>query len=112
MIDSPQSQKIAIIRGEQSFKLAGDQYIRFERFIIVDDYPEYAGQRLTIMAHVDTIGIQGNMIKMDVAIASFVIGQNYDQEANHIISAADKTVLSVVGPSIPIQVQFTLYNSD
>lgn len=89
--------------------MPGDVYVRIERFSLLDDYPDLEGQRLSIMAHVTSPTLDGGTTQMNVAIASFLIGRDFDQSCDLIIAPTDKCTLGVVGPDVPVQIIYSKF---
>jgi hypothetical protein len=103
--DSP-CQCVAFIPPGGEFTVPSTSNIRLDRFSLLDDHP--AGERLTVMAHVTSPTGDQRTAQMDVAIASFIIGQDYDQSSDILISPVDTCVLTCLGPHIPVQLLYSV----
>jgi hypothetical protein len=104
-VDSP-CQCVAFVPGGGEFTVPFTNNIRLDRFSLLDEQP--AGERLTVMAHVRSPTTDRRTAQMDVAIASFIIGQDYDQSSDIVISPADRCVLTCLGPQVPVQLLYSV----
>lgn len=60
------------------------------------------------MAHVTSPTADQRTAQIDVAIASFIIGRDYDQSSDILISPVDRCVLTCLGPQIPVQLLYSV----
>lgn len=94
---------VALINPDAPFEIPSESYVRITNFSILSDDESFNGSRVTIMANVKAQTKDKREIDMDVAISSFIIGNDYDQPCNIIISPSDKCTLRIIGANIPIQ---------
>lgn len=102
-----QKQKVMILYPNKKFELVPTSHIRLEKFTIIKDDPQYIGQRLIILADVTTTTLDKRKINLNVAIASMIIGKEYEQNLDLILSPVDHCILTIQGPPLPIQILFT-----
>jgi hypothetical protein len=76
---------------------------------VTADFPDLAGSRLTVMARVKSTTKDGRTVENEVAITSFIIGQDYDQSADLLIAPSETAVLHIVGPPVPIQILYAQF---
>lgn len=105
----PNNQGVAILQTGAEFTVPSDCYVRIEKFSILEDYPALAGQRCSVVAHVESLTSDGRTVTVDIALTSFIIGRDYEQSADLLISPADKAVLTVYGAHVQIQVLYTQF---
>ena len=103
-------QQTSIITLDKPFHVPHDTYIKLERFTIIDDNPDFEGQRINIIAHGNTPKKDGQAMMTNVPISSFIVGQDYEQEANIVLSPIDDIDISMTGPNLKIQVLYSHYN--
>jgi hypothetical protein len=103
-----ESQCIAVVPPGASFELPAGGFVHLERLSVLDDLPDLAGQRVTVMAHVSSPTSDARTVQMDTAISSFVIGRDYDQSADLIFSPVDRCTLDTVGPGVRLQLLYSL----
>ena len=106
---APNNQFAAVVKPGEVFEVASDCYTRIERFSILSDYTPFAGQRVSVMASVDAPTVDGRTVNMNVAVASFIVGRDFDQNCELVISPADKCKLSVVGAPVEMQMLFSKF---
>lgn len=102
-------QLTSIIATDNSFHVPRDKYIKLERFTLIDDNQEYEGQRINIFVHGNSSKKDGQMIETNVPISSFIIGRDYEQEADLLISPADDLEIIVTGPCLRVQLLYSEY---
>ena len=105
-----QEQKTVIISIDKPFHIDSDRYIKLERFTIIDDNPEYEGQRICIIVHGKTPRKDGQMMITNVPISSFIIGTDYEQEANLLLSPLDNVDIKMIGPDLKMQILYSEIN--
>ena len=108
-MESCQIQKVRIIQPNEKFVIPNDTHTRVERFSLIENGEKFAGQRLVIMSEVTTKTLDGRSLLLNVAIASFTIGSHYEQDCDLIFSPVDQCSLSIIGPPLPIQIQYTQF---
>lgn len=105
----PNNQFDAVIKPDDALELPSDSYVRIERFSILSDHTQFVGQRVSVMASVDAQTADGRAINMNTAIASFIIGRDFDQNCELVISPSDKCKLSLVGAPVTVQMLFSKF---
>jgi hypothetical protein len=100
-------QRIAVIPPGGRFEVPRTSYVRLERLSILEDYPDLAGHRATVMSHVASPTKDGRTVQTDIALSSFIIGRDYDQSADVIFSPVEECTIDTVGPGVPIQVLYS-----
>jgi hypothetical protein len=109
MSDDGDPQRAAVIPPGGSFSIPPGGHVRVERFSILDDHPSLSGRRLTVMAHVQVPTLDRGPALINVAVASFVIGRDYDQGVEFLIGPVDRCGLNCVGPAVAVQVIYSLF---
>ena len=103
-------QHTFVITTETPFHVPHHTYIKLERFTIINDNSDYDGQRINIIAHGKTPKKDGQVMISNVPISSFIVGQDYEQEANLLLSPVDDVDISMSGPDLSIQVLYSEVN--
>ncbi|OHS99978.1 hypothetical protein TRFO_33503 [Tritrichomonas foetus] len=98
-----------IIQPDTPFSIESKGHIRIEQLSILSDDESLNGSRVTVMAHVLANTSDRRQIAMDVAISSFIIGRDYDQPMNLVISPTDKCTLTIVETQVPIQILYSCF---
>jgi len=99
-------QKTDYIFTGNEYLIPNNCLLKLEKLVMVNDYPEYQGQRAIVMAHTTSKG-RGKEFKVSVAIASFIIGKDYEQNINILLNPSDQCFLELTGPNIVIQLQYS-----
>lgn len=94
---------VALIQPNIPFQIPSESHVKITNFSILSEDEDLIGSRATIMANVKTQTNDKRPIEMNVAISSFIIGSDYDQSCNILISPTDQCTLTIVGAHIPIQ---------
>ena len=106
-MESKSLYKVEVISSSKPFSFPQDNYKKVKSFIIVDDNELYAGQRITIMAEVRTISVKKQKeFFQNIAIASFIVGKDFQEEVDLLFGPADNTTIKVIGPDINIQMRY------
>lgn len=103
------SQKTFRLTNETPFRLAIKNYIKIEQFSLIDDRPEHEGERLIIYVTINTVSKSGKQLDTKTPISSFIIGKDFEQSANIILSPKDNATITVEGPDIPVQILYSEY---
>ena len=106
---APNNQFAEIIRPGSVFGVPTSYYVRIERFSILSDHTPFKGQRLCVVADVDAPTQDGRTVNMNVAVASFIIGKDFDQNCDLVVSPTDRCKLSLTGPPVEVQVLFSKF---
>jgi hypothetical protein len=106
---SADSQSVAVIPPGGSFAVPTSDYVRLERFSILEDYPDLSGRRVIVMSHVAAPTQDGQTVQIDVALSSFIIGRDYDQSADLVFAPVDKCTIDTIGPGVTIQVLYSVF---
>ncbi|KAK8853933.1 hypothetical protein M9Y10_016480 [Tritrichomonas musculus] len=99
----PINRCVGIIQPNIPFQIPSESHIRITNFTILSDDDTLSGSRTTIMANVKALTSDKREVEMNVAVSSFIIGIDYDQSCNLIISPTDQCTLTIVGTNVPIQ---------
>lgn len=86
------------------YTIKSDNYIRIKQFSIFPENDQFIGDRITIMANVKTLTNDKREIEMNAALTSFIVGEDFDQQCDLVISPMDNCTLTVIGSQIPVQI--------
>ena len=103
-------QSSVLISPDSPFEIKSEGYVRIDQFSLLEDFESQKGSRFVIFADVTTQTHDKREVKMNVAISSFVIGRDFSQSCNLMISPSDKCILSIQGAKVPVQMMITSYN--
>ena len=103
------NQFVAVLRPGESFVVPSSCYVRIERFSVLEETPRLSGQRVCVMAEVETKTPDRRTVTMKAAIASLIIGKDFDQSCDLVISPSDRTVLTILGTPVPLQMLYTKF---
>lgn len=99
-----------VISTGQSKKIAEDCIVRIELFSITTENPSCIGQRVTIFADVEQTTKDKRLIHNKVAIASLVVGTDWDQPVDLMFNPSDRASICCEGADVEIQCIFTSHN--
>jgi hypothetical protein len=102
---------IAVIPPGGTFSIPPNSHIHLQRISIIDDCPDLSGRRLTLIAHVTSPTEDGRTVQMDVALASFILGQDYDQSTDIMFAPVDQCVITTIGPEVAVQLLYSKSDS-
>ncbi|EAY16915.1 hypothetical protein TVAG_150660 [Trichomonas vaginalis G3] len=86
-------------------------YVDLHRFSLIDDYPDFQGQRVIVYATLDTVARSGKDLHVKISIASLILGKDYESTADFKISAKDNVNVTVEGPDVSIQMLYSQYEN-
>jgi hypothetical protein len=109
MADDGERQRVAVISPGGSFDVPATGHVRIERFSILDDHPRSDGQRVTVIADAHVPTLDRGPTGITVAVASFVIGRDYDEPVEFLIGPADRCTLRCIGVEVPVQVIYSVF---
>lgn len=105
------STKTFRLTSETPFHLETHNYIKIQQFSLIDDRQEFTGERLIIYVTINTVSKSGKELDTKTPVSSFIIGKDYEQSANIILSPKDNATITVEGPNIPIQILYSEYDN-
>ena len=102
-------QNVAILSPNAEFQLPRDVHTRIDRFSLLPAPEVGEGHRVVVMANVTATTSDSRNVNINVAVASFIVGQDFDQQCNIIVAPSDKCVLTTLGAPVPIQILYTRF---
>lgn len=96
-----------MISPSKSFSFPPENYKKIKSFIVAEDNELYVGQRISIIAEVRTVSVKKQKeFFQSIAIASFIIGKDFQEDVDLLFGPADNTTIKVIGPEINIQMRY------